>query len=65
MAAKRIDYFEAGTQVVWDVDPRARLHPVVPSRCAPTSPSFITKGQVASAEPALPGWQMAVADIFA
>ena len=24
MAAKRADYFEAGTPVVWDVDPRAR-----------------------------------------
>ena len=25
MAAKRADYFEAGTKVVWDVDPEAEL----------------------------------------
>ncbi len=64
MAAKRIDFFEAGTLVVWDVDPRARC--VRSHRAdAPGQPTIFREGQSADAEPAVPGWLMAVADIFA
>jgi Uma2 family endonuclease len=63
MAAKRADYFEAGTQVVWDVDPVARTiaayHAV-----SPQQPVLFTGGQTADAEPALAGWQVAVDDVF-
>lgn len=64
MATKRADYFQAGTLVVWDVDPRARC---VRSYVAgtPGQPVTYREGQVASAEPAVPGWQMPVSDIFA
>ena len=37
MAAKRVDYFLAGTQVVWDVDPRLRMHPSLPVGGSPTA----------------------------
>jgi Uma2 family endonuclease len=61
--AKRIDYFQAGTRVVWDVDPLART--VICYRAAdPMAPLFFHVGDVADAEPAVPGWRVAVAWIF-
>ena len=64
MAAKRLDYFEAGTRVVWDVDPRAKC--VRSYRAdSPDQPILFVAGQVAEAEPAVPGWRIAVDDIFA
>jgi len=63
MAAKRTDYFEAGTLVVWDVDPLAECirayRPEEPSR-----PVIFTRGQEADAEPAVPGWRIAVDSLF-
>lgn len=64
MAAKRADYFEAGTKVVWDVDPVANLvHVYRPD--APGRPLTYSMGQTADAEPAVPGWRLAVDAIFA
>jgi Uma2 family endonuclease len=63
MAAKRADYFEAGTQVVWDVDPLARTITSY-SRNQPDRPTIFAPGQTAHAEPAVPGWQLDVADLF-
>ena len=63
IAAKRADYFAAGTLVVWDVDPVAeRIH--VYRSTDPDHPTTYTRGQTAEAEPAVPGWRMAVDDIF-
>ncbi len=64
MAAKRADYFEAGTLVVWDVDPEAETVAVYRAD-APTTPVVYRRGQEAEAEPAVPGWRMAVDRIFA
>lgn len=64
MAAKRADYFEAGTPVVWDVDPRAQCIRSYRSG-EPNQPVMYLRGQVAEAEPAVPGWRVAVDDIFA
>lgn len=63
LAAKRADYFEAGTLVVWDVDAVARL---IRSHRAddPDHPSTFGPGDVADAEPAVPGWRVAVDDLF-
>lgn len=62
-AAKRADYFAAGTQVVWDVNPRTQT--VARYRAdAPDAPRLFTSGEIADAEPALPDWRMAVRDIF-
>ena len=63
MAAKRADYFEAGTAVVWDVDPVAELVHVYRAT-APDRPTTYARGQVAEAEPAVPGWRLAVVEIF-
>ena len=62
--AKRADYFLAGTKVVWDVD---SLNEIVNSYRAddPSSPVVFHTGDMADAEPALPGWRLSVSDIFA
>jgi Uma2 family endonuclease len=64
MAAKRADYFEAGTQVVWDVDPVARTIAAYRSQ-SPLQLATFSSGQMADAEPALPGWKVAVDEVFA
>jgi Uma2 family endonuclease len=63
MADKRADYFAAGTQVVWDVDPRAECIYVYKAS-APGQSTTYGRGQVAEAEPAVPGWRVAVDWIF-
>jgi hypothetical protein len=63
LAAKRRDYFEAGTRVVWDVDALGELiRAYRPDD--PTRPTTFGRGQVADAEPAVPGWAIAVDDVF-
>jgi Uma2 family endonuclease len=64
MTAKRADYFEAGTLVVWDVDPVADR---VLKYCfdAPDTAEVFTRGQLANAEPAVPSWTIPVDTIFA
>lgn len=64
IAAKRADYFEAGTLVVWDVDPEAELVRVY-RRDNPDHPTVYTRGQTAEAEPAVPGWRLALDALFA
>ena len=64
MADKRADYFAAGTLVVWDVDPVAGT--VARYRADdPANPVVFGAGDVADAEPAVPGWTVAVDDVFA
>lgn len=64
MAAKRADYFACGTQVVWDVD--LQSEDVIKSykASAPDHPVIFRCGDVADAEPAVPGWRMAVDELF-
>src|SRR5438128_2037693 len=63
LAEKRTDYFTAGTQVVWDVDPLAACVHVY--RAAdPTHPRTYRRGEIAEAEPAVPGWRIPVDEIF-
>jgi Uma2 family endonuclease len=64
IAAKRADYFEAGTLVVWDVDPQAKTIRSYRSD-APDSPATFGPGDRADAEPALPGWRVVVDDLLA
>jgi len=64
MAEKRADYFAAGTLVVWDVDVlRERVVRVYRAE-APDRPTIYRSGDVAEAEPALPGWAMPVVDLL-
>jgi Uma2 family endonuclease len=65
MADRRADYFAAGTKVVWDVDVY-RDHVVrVYSATFPDNPRVFGRGEVADAEPALPGWSMPVDELYA
>jgi Uma2 family endonuclease len=64
MATKRAEYFEAGTAVVWDVDPKAKQVRAYRAS-APDLPAVSGPGQVADAEPAVRGWRLTVDSIFA
>jgi len=64
MQEKRSDYFACGTLVVWDVDLLSA--DVIKSYKAsdPESPVIFRREDIADAEPAVPGWRMAVNDLF-
>ncbi len=64
MAAKRADYFAAGTQVVWDVDLLGADVVRVHRASDPDRPCVYRRGERAEAEPALPGWSMPVDELF-
>lgn len=64
MAAKRADYFAAGTLVVWDVDILSDEIVRVYRADTPTTPTVYRRGDTAEAEPAVPGWSIAVDDLF-
>ena len=63
LAEKRADYFAAGTKVVWDVDSKAYCIYAY-SSLAPESMRVFRRGEIADAEPAIPGWRVAVDDVF-
>jgi Uma2 family endonuclease len=63
MAGKRADYFEAGTLVVWDVDPIAECVNVYRADARDQAVTLV-RGQIADAEPAVAGWRMPVDRIF-
>ncbi|HMD96549.1 MAG TPA: Uma2 family endonuclease [Terriglobia bacterium] len=64
MAAKRQDYFAAGTQVVWDVDVLRSLVVRVYRATDPDNPKVYRRGEIAEAEPAVPGWTFPVEDLL-
>jgi Uma2 family endonuclease len=65
MAEKRQDYFAAGTLVVWDVDILSDDVVKVYRANMPDTPAVYRRGDMAEAEPAVPGWTMPVDDLFA
>lgn len=64
MAAKRADYFAAGTNVVWDVDLMSETPIRSYSSDDPETPRLFKRGDVADAEPALAGWRFPVDELF-
>jgi Uma2 family endonuclease len=64
IAEKRGDYFAAGTQVVWDVDVLQEERVLVYCASDPGHPDVYRRGEIAEAEPALPGWRLAVNALF-
>lgn len=64
MAAKRVDYFAAGTLVVWDVDLLDENVVRVYRAGESNPPAVYRRGQLAEAEPAVPGWTMPVDSLF-
>ncbi len=63
MARRRSDYFAAGTLVVWDVD-LVGDDVVRVFRAGDPEPTIYRRGQIAEAEPALPGWRLRVDTLF-
>jgi Uma2 family endonuclease len=64
LTQKRADYFATGTLVVWDVDLLSQDIVRVYRADDPDHPTIYRRGQVAEAEPAVPGWRMPVDKIF-
>ena len=64
MAEKRADYFVAGTLVVWDVDLLSDDVVRVYRTSDAQIPTIYHRGEIAEAEPAVPGWTMPVDDLF-
>lgn len=65
MQEKRADYFTCGTLVVWDVHV-LREHVIRVYRASDLDhPTIYPPGGIAEAEPAVPGWRMAVDELFA
>jgi Uma2 family endonuclease len=64
LAEKRAQYFAAGTLVVWDVDLLG--DDIVRAYRAGKSgpPAIYRRGELADAEPAVPGWRMPVDELF-
>jgi Uma2 family endonuclease len=64
LAAKRADYFAAGTLVVWDVDVLGEGEIRAYRAAEPRSAKVFRRGERADAEPALPSWTFPVDEIF-
>jgi Uma2 family endonuclease len=64
IAAKRRDYFAAGTLVVWDVDLLSVDVVKVYRASDPDNPKVYRRGDAAEAEPAVHGWTMPVDELF-
>lgn len=62
--AKIADYFAAGTRVVWDVDVLREQLIRVYRATDPNQPTIYGVNDEAEAEPALPGWRVAVSTLF-
>ncbi|HEY6331304.1 MAG TPA: Uma2 family endonuclease [Blastocatellia bacterium] len=64
MAQKRADYFAGGTLVVWDVDLLSEDVVKVYRATNPDHPDIFRRGDIADAEPAVPGWRFPVDSLF-
>jgi Uma2 family endonuclease len=64
MAKKRTDYFATGTLVVWDVDLLSDSIVRVYRSSEPENATIYRRGENAEAEPSVPGWTIAVDDLF-
>ena len=64
MAAKRADYFAAGTLVVWDVDLQNEEVVAKYSAHSPMAPQLFRRGDVADAGAAVAGWSLNVDELF-
>ena len=64
IARKRNDYFAAGTLVIWDVDLLSDESVRVYRATSSSIPTVYRRGELAEAEPAVPGWSMPVDELF-
>ena len=61
---KHADYFACGTLVVWDVDLLSEAVIKSYNASAPDHPVIFRHGDIADAAPAVPGWWIAVDELF-
>jgi Uma2 family endonuclease len=64
MKIKRDLYFSAGTQIVWDVDVLREGWIRAYHADDPDHPVLFSRGEIADAEPAVPGWRFPVDELF-
>ena len=64
IAKKRDDYFAARTLAVWDVNLLSEDVVKLYSIYSPDVPRIFRRGDIAEAEPGVPGWSMPVDDLF-
>lgn len=64
IAAKRADYFAAGTKVFWDVDLLSDTPIRSFSSDDPDTPRLYKRGEVADAEPAVSGWEFPLDELL-
>jgi Uma2 family endonuclease len=67
METKRRDYFAGNTEIVWDVDLYSNsviVRKFTAEGGAVMPVATFGRGEVADAEPAVPGWTMPVEDLF-
>lgn len=64
MAEKRADYFAAGTELVWDVDMLSSDIIRAYKATTPDKYEVFRRGDIANAESVVPGWTLAVDDLF-
>jgi len=66
IVAKRRDYFDAGTLIVWDVDLQGDevVRKYTAAGGAEIPVAVFRRGELADAESAVPGWMMPVDDLF-
>lgn len=62
MAIKRKEYFDAGVERVWEVDPRKRI---VADYTTPNEKSLLTSDDTLDGGAVLPGFQLPLKDLFA
>jgi Uma2 family endonuclease len=64
VAARRRDYFAIGTQALWDVEVLKDEAVKVYRATDPENPTVYRRGELAEAEPAVPGWTFPIEDLF-
>ena len=64
IARKRSDYLAAGTKAIWDVNLLSEDVVKLYSINSPDVPRIFRRGDIADAEPGVPGWSMPVDDLF-
>jgi Uma2 family endonuclease len=62
MSLKRADYFQAGTQLVWEIDPEARSVEVF---TAPNESKVVEAEGILEGSDVLPGFTLTLRDVFA
>ncbi len=64
IAEKRNDYFATGALIVWDVDLLGDEVIKAYAIGAPDNPRIFQRGEIADAEPLVPGWRFEVDKLF-